>query len=343
MAMGQNWTGKAIGTNVGNVFLELSGDDAALTGVLRFNDLITGIVAFSILGHFTETKLFLKGKAKLNESEANLSVECTLVPNGNLEGLWNVDTGAGGTVLLFPQQSSQPDKVQVSPADQLYTARHEFEPVKLDKNDIIIVANIIQQSFSASKVIVTYSDGAERSVLLDNFKQMPGSEKHINFLKLFARGPDFGGLDKIVQVEFGQQSNLAMTQGASEAWTLGELEKLKRTIGNLERSFITKKYYSFSFNQIMLAIAVIALPSINTIQNRTILVVAVIFLAFVVTKLHSKFLPHASIYMGVSKEFKFVGAVLGPIASWTLGLSANLVAALLAAYLAGYFEFVKPK
>lgn len=341
MAIAQYWAGRVFGTNTGNVFVELSGEERALSGILRFNDSVAGIIVYLIKGKFLESKLSLEGEVDVNGVKSSLTMSSSLLPNGNLEGLWNTNSGAGGTLTLFPHQNSQVDGGQVTQADQLYTARNEFEPVKIDRCDIIAIAETVQKSFSNSKVIVTYTDATERSLFLDNFKQMAETDKLIPFLKLFAREPDFGGLDKIVLIEFGPVSNIAMTQGASEAWTLGELEKLKREIGTFERSFVTKKYYSFSLNQFMLAIAVVALPSLGSIFSRAFLIVAVVFLAFIVIKLHNRFLPHASINLGASKESKFMRTIFGSIFSWTLGLLANLIAALLAAYLAGYFNITQ--
>ncbi len=342
MAMTRYWAGRVFGTNTGNVFVELNGDEGKLSGLLRFNDSVAGIIVYPITGKFVGSNLTLEGRLEINGVNSSFNLDSSLLQTGNLEGLWSTNSGAGGTITLFPHQSSKGVSSQVAQADQLYTARNEFEPIKLDRTEIIAIAEIVQKSFSNSKVIVTFTDGTERSLFLDNFKQMAVTEKYIPSLKLFASEPDFGGLDKIAQVEFGQQSNMAMTQGANEAWTLGELEKLKREIGNFERSFVTKKYYSFSFNQFMLVTAIVALPSLASILSRAFLVIAVVVLAFLVIKLHNKFLPHASIYLGVNDESKFMRTILGSVFSWTLGLGANLIAALLAAYLAGYFN-ITPK
>jgi hypothetical protein len=286
--------------------------------------------------------LVLEGEVEIGETKSNLKLTSSLLANGSLEGHWNINSGAGGTIALFPHNSPRVETEEVAQAEQLYTARSEFNPIKIDRSDIILLAESIQKSFSNSKVIVTFVDGTEQSKFLDNFKQLAETDRFTPFLKLFARQPDFGGLDKIVQIEFGQQSNIAMTQGADEAWTLGELEKIKKEIRSFERIFVTKKYYSVSLNQVMLVIAIVALPSLGSILNRAFLIISVVILAALVIKLHNKFLPHASIYLSASQQSKFMGTIFGSVFSWTLGLSANLIAALLAAYLAGYFS-IAPK
>ncbi|HTR78876.1 MAG TPA: hypothetical protein VMH39_12225, partial [Gemmatimonadaceae bacterium] len=62
MAIGRRWAGKAFGTNIGNVFVTLDGDDAALTGILRMNEPGVGIAIYSIQGAFAASTLTLIGQ-----------------------------------------------------------------------------------------------------------------------------------------------------------------------------------------------------------------------------------------------------------------------------------------
>lgn len=340
MTFGEFWAGKAFGTNIGNIFLELNGDDEKLSGKLRFNDSVTGILVFPVSGKFSEGKLSLSGIASVNGAEAELTLNSSIRPNGNLEGLWTTTTGAGGTIMLFPHQNTTVENGQLFQADQFYTARHEFKPIKVDRSNIIALAENIQRVFSNSKVIVTYVEGTERSMFLEAFKLMPERNVHVSILKLFAKEPDVGGIDKIIVVEFGQQTNSAMAQGASESWTLGELEKLKREIRNFERFFVTEKWYSVSFIQVMLLGALTTLPSLDNLLKRSILIVAVFLLALFVIKLHKKFLPHASIQLRNQNKTIISGLSFDAAVSWFMSIVAATLAAVLALYLGGYFNLV---
>ncbi len=48
MALERLWAGKAYGTNTGNLFVKLEGDDAALVGTLRLNEAGVGLAVYSI-------------------------------------------------------------------------------------------------------------------------------------------------------------------------------------------------------------------------------------------------------------------------------------------------------
>ena len=77
---------------------------------------------------------------------------------------------------------------------------------------------------------MTFVAGTEQSRFLEDFKRLNFNVDRVNLVKLFVREPDPSGIDKSITVEFGQSVNWAMCQGVSEAWALGELERLKRDI-----------------------------------------------------------------------------------------------------------------
>ena len=62
MALGQLWAGKVYGTNTGNLFVKLEGEDAALVGTLRFNDTVVGLTEYSISGSFDGALLTFTGQ-----------------------------------------------------------------------------------------------------------------------------------------------------------------------------------------------------------------------------------------------------------------------------------------
>ncbi|MEP6826817.1 MAG: hypothetical protein ABJA10_01945 [Aestuariivirga sp.] len=344
MSNSQYWAGKVFGTNVGNVFVELDGNAAQLKGVLRFNDSDAGIVVFEVSGEFSESKLRLDGELKdktAASAQGKLSVSATLMPDGNLRGLWETTLGAGGTLILFAHSDDRSAEKKEVSADQMYTARHEFGPVELEKDDVVQLAENVQLGFKNSKVVISLVQGTEQSLYLENFKTLAPSKQRPTVLKLYAREPDMGGIDKIVTLEFGPQLNFAMTQGAVEAWALGELEKLKRDVKRFQRFFVTQKYYSVSFNQLLFLGAIIALPSLDNIYKRATLIAVVLVLAALVIKLHDRYLPHASIQLTTRPESKFWKFLSGPAISWAMAIVAATVAALLAAYLGGYFSLAQ--
>jgi hypothetical protein len=62
MALGRLWAGRAYGTNTGNLFVKLKGEDAALAGTLRLNDPEVGLAEYSVTGSFDGLRLTLAGE-----------------------------------------------------------------------------------------------------------------------------------------------------------------------------------------------------------------------------------------------------------------------------------------
>ncbi len=341
MAISRYWAGKVFGTNVGHTFVELNGDDSELSGKLRFNDSVAGVIVFKVQGAFNDGTLKLSGEVldnTLTSAQGQLSVSATLMADGNLQGHWETTSEAGGTLVLFPHGNGEPAEKKEPQAEQMYTVRHQFGPVQLEREDIVLLVENMQAGFKNAKVVISLVQGTEQALYLENFKKLAPSSPRPSIVKLYAREPDVGGIDKIVTVEFGPMSNFAMTQGAVESWALGELEKIKRDVSGFERFFVTKKFYSVSFNQLLFLGAIVALPSLDGIYKRATLIGAVLALTLLLVKLHDAYLPNASIRLNPKPESKFWKFLSGPAISWAMAIVAGTIATTLAAYLGGYFN-----
>ena len=60
MPVGKLWAGKVYGTNTGNLFVKLEGDDKVLKGTLHHNDPAAGIAVYNIVAFFDGTTRQLK-------------------------------------------------------------------------------------------------------------------------------------------------------------------------------------------------------------------------------------------------------------------------------------------
>lgn len=225
MALGHLWAGGVAGTNTGKVFVKFDGEDAALTGSLHLNDTDLGVVVYSLTGSFDGERLTLTGQPQSEGDEyAPLHAKATLNAKGNLEGQWETDLGTAGVFVLFPQQQSQAaEPATDAPPEQLHTARHQFEAIQIDRDQITALADDIQGEFNNAKVVVTVVAGTEQSRFLPDFKALSLNEDKASIMKLFASEPEGSGVNRVISVEFGPQINSAMTQGADEAWVLGML------------------------------------------------------------------------------------------------------------------------
>jgi hypothetical protein len=346
MAIGKLWAGRIFGTNTGNVFVKLEGEDAALTGTLHFNEPGIGFVVYAIKGRFDGQALILAGdpQAQLEGvTLGQLTATATLNTRGEFSGEWATSIGSAGTFLLYPHDAANGIEAgSGTMPDQLHTARYHFGAVEIDRQQITAIADEIQRDFGKSQVIVTVTSDTEQSRFLADFKTVTFSADRATVIKLFVQETEGNGVNRIAQVEFGPQINLVMTQSSDEAWVLGMLEKLKRSVRPFERAYTTNfKKFGFGINQLLLVGAIIFLPSLITLRDRAILMVGVLVLIFCVDWLHGKYLPFAAIYL--SQKPKGLFARVAPSAfSWIIAVSASVAAALLGAYLKGLLQFPSP-
>jgi len=337
------WAGKAYGTNVGNLFVKLEGAGGNVRGVLRFNDSAAGVVVYDVVGTYDGSKLALSGTPRSSPPGTTLTpltLTATMDGRGNLEGEWETASGAGGSLVLHPHTPTETAPGGPSMPDQIFTARHNFGAVAIDRSEFVALAEEIQLSFKSARVIVTYVTGTEQTRFLEDFKAVPRfSSDTAQVIKLHVQEPEEGGTNRFVSVEFGPQFNSVTTQSANEAWVLGELEKVKRRVRPYERSYTTNllKRYGIGMNQLALIAALVYMPSLDSLGDRVIFIGAVLLVIWAIFSLHSRFLPFAAIYLtakptGLVRQF-------GPsVLSWLISLFGTIVAALVGAYLKGVLK-----
>lgn len=339
MALGRLWAGRAYGTNIGNIFIKLNGDDTALAGTLHMNEPGVGIVVYSVQGEFDGLQLRLTGEPQTQidgVAFGRLSAAASLNARGELNGEWSTSIGSAGTFILFPHDQGQDLEADAGRfPDQLHTARHQFGAVAVNREQITAIAEEIQRDFKKRQVIVTVVAGTEQSRYLSDFKTTDFNTDRASIIRLFAQESEGSTVNRVVQVEFGPQVNTAMTQGSEESWVLGTLEKLKRSIRPLERGYTTNfKKFGFGINQLLFICAIVFLPSLGSLRDRAILMAGVLAIIFGVIWLHNHYLPFAAIHLG--QRPKGIFERLTPsMVSWIIAVTASLVAALLAAYLQG--------
>lgn len=336
MAIGHRWAGRVYGTHTGNVFVKFEGDDSNLKGTLHFNDAVHGISVHEISGTFDGSILSFSGETKSQREGVefgSLTAAAHLRPNGDLLGDWQTSIGSAGTFALYPHDEDQTAAPRESTPDQLHTARHTFGPVEIERSEIIALADEIQRSCPRGRVIVTFASGTEQSRFLSDFRNLNISANRVELLKLFVSEQESGSLERSITVEFGQTVNYAMVQSVSEAWALGELEKLKRQIRKFQKVYADRKY-GVGINQFMLLGTIVFLPSLE-LRDRVVLIAAVLGLAFGVSWLHKHYLRHATIYLD-SREVNWITRVVPSILSWCIGILAAVIATLVGAYLKGW-------
>lgn len=342
MAITKKWAGRVWGTNVGNVFVTLDGEDGALTGTLRLNEPGVGIAVYAVQGAFNAPTLTLAGQPEAEIEGVVLgqvSITGTMNAKGEIHGDWQTTIGSAGTFVLFPHATGEQTEA-AQPVAQFHTARFNFGAIEIDKDQITEIAESIQRDFPS--VIVTVVAGTEQARYLDEFKQLQFTVDRAEIIKIFAQKPDETGANRVVSIEFGPQVNWAMTQGANEAWVLGRLETLKRDLKRYERTYITTfKRWGIGINQVVLLAAIVFLPSLGSLLDRAILMGVALALIFGINWLHSRYVPYASIYLRERKK-GWLGKAWPRVASWGIGIVAAVVGTLAAAYLQGELKIPSP-
>lgn len=342
MALTKRWAGRVWGTNVGNVFVTLDGDDAVLTGTLRINEQGVGIATYAVQGSFEAPTLTLAGnpESQIDGVEfGQLKVTGAMNAKGEIHGDWQTTIGSAGTFVLFPHTGGEPP-TDVQRAEQFHTARHNFGAIEIDREQITEIGESIRRDFPS--VIVTVVAGTEQARYLEDFRQLQFSADRVEIIKIFAQKPDGLGLNQVVSIEFGPLVNTAMTQGANEAWVLGQLETLKRDLRRYERTYVTSfRRWGIGINQLMLLAAIVFLPSLGGLKDRAILMAVVLALIFAVNWLHARYVPYAAIHLR-PKEQGLLGKAWPRVASWGIGIVAAVIGSLTAVYLQGALKIPAP-
>lgn len=339
MVIGNKWAGQLYGTNTGNLYATLEGHDDDLTGRFHLNDPAFGIVVYAITGTFDGQSLSLHGEpAKPLEGVelGKLEAEAVLSSKGELEGEWTTSTGSAGTFFLLPHDRiSEPDEESGAKQERLHTARHDFGAVAVDCQQISDLAKEVQDDFKQTQVVVTVLAGTEKSWVLDDFTNTTFKSERATMFRIFARERQTRGLDRIVVIEFGPQVNFSMTQGPDEAWVLGMLEKLKKSIDPLGRKYATNfRKFGFDKSQVLLLGAIVYLPSLTGLTSRVALMAGVLMINYLVDRFHRRYLPFAALFLG-EKPKGVIARSLPSALSWIITLTSAVTAALLAEYLKG--------
>lgn len=103
-----------------------------------------------------------------------------------------------------------------------------------------------------------------------------------------------------------------------------------------ERSYATNiKRIGIGFGQILMLAAIVYLPSLGSLRDRTIFMIGILAIIFATNWLHSRYLPMAAIYL--RKRPQGLLSRLAPsVLSWLIALTAGVAAAVLAGYLQGW-------
>lgn len=122
-------------------------------------------------------------------------------------------------------------------------------------------------------------------------------------------------------------NNEVRGQGIHESWVIGKTEGTAALLKRHERVVITKyKKFGLGLNQIIFLAMLIVMPDIDNWKDRTWFVMIVFILLACMYQVHARFIPNASVQMGVLNP-SFWEKLSLTVKSWAVAIYTSLVAA----------------
>lgn len=344
LSVGRNWNGHVYGTNTGNVAVTLSGDDDALTGIIRLNDSQTGLIVYDVTGNFASGNLTLsgefQGEVPENLSVGKLIISGALTPEGRIDGEWSTTIGTGGTFQLFPHsyqaQATNPSAI----SEQLNTCNRSLGTIRLYADDVRSLIKHLLKDFSVKKAVVTFNDGGtEKSVYSDEFEKILDDLPQLGYLKLSVSEPELYGLSRNATIELTSWGeNTVRVQSIQEAWAIGKAESLLRHVQSYQRKVATQfRKFGLSVNLIILVLALAALPGLPTFWQRVAFGGSAFAIQIVISYFHHKYVPNFILFPKTSRS-TFIRRIGPGVVSWAITIIGGVVAAIIYGVLKGELD-----
>lgn len=339
--LGKLWNGFLFGTNTGKASLTLEGEDAALTGIVRFNDDQFGVVVYSFKGAYDDGGLTLVGKPQLGDEQApeafgEVTITGALTPEGRLDGQWQSTLGTGGTFQFYPHNMNVRAPGGSIP-EQSNIVQQSLGAVRLNVSAIRQLIGEVAKDTPSQRPVVTYIiDGAEKSVYADEFDKVLDGIPRLTYLKLTTRDHELYGINRLVQVELSRHGeNIVRVQSVQEAWALGKVQALVNQLRWHQSGLVTQfRKFGLSVNVVVTGVALALLPGLPGFWQRFAFFAAVFVIQGVVQHLHRRYVPN--FVLVATKRDSAGWSKFGPsAASWAMAVVGALIAAIIYGVLNG--------
>ena len=332
------WIGEVYGTNVGkaSVHFDQSGPD--LTGEARFMDDLLGPTAYAVSGQATDRVKVTLTPTVVPDGVTSGKVTCDLElgMDGKLHGRWSSELGTGGVLglgrYLLPSQVSGtvPEQSALAPA-RVYNASHNVGAVRLDRDALRNLVEIIRQEFSVGRAVISYTPkgGSQRIEFADTLLANKSITDTLENVIINIQEAEPNTINRGVTVELDSigGSNVR-TYGSVEAWVVGKAATVFAEVSKYQRGVITRfKKHGLDINGFIILIAIAFLPTESWLVRLNYLLLA-IAIAFVLRRTLMTVIPMTEVRLGPSRPGWWTRFGV-PALSWALSiLSAILIAVL---------------
>src|SRR5262249_24637680 len=160
-----------------------------------------GLVVYSGEGKFKDGRLdFVSNPPPTASQEFGIvTIAAMLSDDGTIRGEWVSTTGPGGTLHLWPHDppSGRNSPKNANIPEQIHTATHGLEAVRLYDQDVAELAAQVRRDFAAGRLIITHTldtrGATDISQYAEDFLSTLPSLKRLSYLKLFIQEPDAHG------------------------------------------------------------------------------------------------------------------------------------------------------
>ena len=345
--------GHLYGTNTGKLFLEFAVVDGAeaISGKLRINDDLVGLLILHVTGSFDGTHLNLSAtevREQQSKSEGspeslpapliNFEANLRLNPAGSFGGRWETNLGNAGTAQLFPhdhldgQQGT--DKADPVPS-RLHQSSRQLGVIRLALGDIRRIIELLQTELPQNEVIVAYGP-SEKAVIVTapEFIRSASNIGDISQLRLDARsmGPD--GLTRSATVELGRfDKNEISAAGGSDVWVSGAVNALSDQLTSKQARVanLFLKHWG-DINALVLFALIIWLPGVPSFVDRLYIALVALVGMVALAQASKRLIPIAIIRLSTENRGTFDKIIPGLLT----GLLTTAVAAIAATFLSAF-------
>ncbi len=208
-----NWNGRLFGTNTGNLSARIAVGENETRAEVRLLDDVFGPVVYDLVGGWDGSALALKGGGKAanpDVSTGEITLEGSLARDGHLLGRWTSTLGTGGTFQLFIGPSDEEAAIAADnqlPPEELHIAQERVGAVRLYREDVVALCNMILSDLTADRLAVRFQNGPTQTTKWSNDFIETVSEEAIPFIRFSVNDSPVGSGARLVTVELGHLYN----------------------------------------------------------------------------------------------------------------------------------------